>query len=977
MCETEPLFEALKDELADVSDYIITSMPERFRSGSLYGKHYGKHKLIQLNMQAIGDNVEVFTRTLMHEIQHAKQENKYRELLKKGRNFTAEEKNFIKSFQECKRVNKAKQEFYARHIKLLDDIIKEARDLTSEQKQAFINNLPVKQKDIVEHYLKLYNDYKNAVFEVEARKAGEFYAEEIRRLNSGKTGRAIGIRGERDVRAGSQTSTTQRQRRGSNTSRQYDAGTSEDVGIGLSGLRKRTEQQTIEDKAVKAAEDLFDYEDVNEILPKVKNSKFTIIKKIFTPISSRLDEINPRLKHAIRKFEFNLAMTENEYASTIQPFIAKLDKMPQADYAKYDLALKNGKIEIVNALNEKYGINQEYKAVRALLDKIRKEALDTDLEVGMIEDYFPRKVINPAAIIEHYSKSSFIRKYLREVDPNNMLSEEEKLIKINSALRGTNSAIKTTSSFTKGRKISSITKELNRYYKDSRSALVDYITNMNNAIQVRKFFGKGDNLDESIGNYTKNLLDSGLITPSEEAELKEILKSRFAQRGVSGIVSDLKNIGYIGAMGNPFSTITQIGDLAFTFYKNGVWNSVQGIAQTLSRKNNITKEDIGITNIAQEFESDSKTAKLVNKTFKIIGLEHVDRLGKETYINASFQRFKRLAENSIRNGKVQKNSGFYKELNPIFGTETARVIKDLSNGDISENVKYLLFCDISEFQPISLSEMPQVYLTSGNGRIAYMLKSYSLKLMDVYRNEVFRQMKTNPKKAIGNFARLTFYITMLGVGADSLKDFLMGREINLGDTFMDNIFKLAMLSKYQVENFRKDGIGKAILSSAIPPTNVFDDLYKDITDKKLYTGEKPITSIKTIRNIPVAGKLYYWWFGAGTEVKEKELKTKIREKYKKAYSNGGERTELQSVADFAQNRGFSEKEIKNLERQGHNAYTKPYEQELKAAFRNKDKTKTQNAMKNMEQKKVNPIDRRRIYNKVLKDYYKNRGFYQG
>ena len=977
LCETEPLFEALKDELADVSDYIITSMPERFRGGSLYGKHYGKHKLIQLNMQAIGDNVEVFTRTLMHEIQHAKQENKYRELLKKGRNFTAEEKNFIKSFQECKRVNKAKQEFYARHIKLLDDIMKRISSLNSKQKQEFIDNLPSKEREVVRKYLELYRNYKNAAFEVEARKSGEFYAEEIRNLNSGRFDRIAGIRRERDVRAGSQTSTTQRQRRGSNTSGQYDAGTSEDVGIGLSGLRKRTEQQTIEDKAVKAAEDLFDYEDVNEILPKVKNSKFTIIKKIFTPISSRLDEINPRLKHAIRKFEFNLAMTENEYASTIQPFIAKLDKMPQADYAKYDLALKNGKIEIVNALNEKYGINQEYKAVRALLDKIRKEALDTDLEVGMIEDYFPRKVINPAAIIEHYSKSSFIRKYLREVDPNNMLSEEEKLIKINSALRGTNSAIKTTSSFTKGRKISSITKELNRYYKDSRSALVDYITNMNNAIQVRKFFGKGDNLDESIGNYTKNLLDSGLITPSEEAELKEILKSRFAQRGVSGIVSDLKNIGYIGAMGNPFSTITQIGDLAFTFYKNGVWNSVQGIAQTLSRKNNITKEDIGITNIAQEFESDSKTAKLVNKTFKIIGLEHVDRLGKETYINASFQRFKRLAENSIRNGKVQKNSGFYKELNPIFGTETARVIKDLSNGDISENVKYLLFCDISEFQPISLSEMPQVYLTSGNGRIAYMLKSYSLKLMDVYRNEVFRQMKTNPKKAIGNFARLTFYITMLGVGADSLKDFLMGREINLGDTFMDNIFKLAMLSKYQVENFRKDGIGKAILSSAIPPTNVFDDLYKDITDKKLYTGEKPITSIKTIRNIPVAGKLYYWWFGAGTEVKEKELKTKIREKYKKAYSNGGERTELQSVADFAHNRGFSEKEIKNLERQGHNAYTKPYEQELKAAFRNKDKTKIQNAMKNMEQKKVNPIDRRRIYNKVLKDYYKNRGFYQG
>ena len=971
LCKTEPLFMELKDELSDVSDYIVTAMPQRLQRKGVFGKHYGSQKLIHLNMAAIGDNVEVFTRTLMHEIQHAKQESRYRELLSKGKNFTEKEKSFIKSFQECKRVNREKQNFYNKHRKFLDDIMKGLNGLNVEQKQNFINNLSPKERDIVDKYYELYENYKNAAFEVEARKAGKSYAEEIRRLNSGKTDRITGIRREWAVRAGSHGGSTEGQRRRSYPLGRYDAGASEDVGIGLSGLRRQAEQQNIADKAEKATEELLDYNNIDEILPKVKNSRFTILKKVFTPISTRLEEINPKLKYAIRKFEYDFTQTENKYAAAIKPFIEKLDKMPVADYAKYDLALKNGKTDIVNALNEKYGIKSEYKAVRNLLDKIRQEALDTDLEVGMIEDYFPRKVINPAAIIEHYSKSSFIRKYLREIDPYNTLSDEEKLAKINSALRGTNQAIKTTSSFTKGRKISSITKDLNRYYKDSRSALVDYITNMNNAIQVRKFFGKGDNLDESIGSYTKNLLDNGLISPAEETELKEILKSRFTQHGVSGIVSDLKNIGYVSTMGNPFSAITQIGDLAFTLYRNGVWNSFLGLKQTVSRNNNITKEDLGISKIAQEFESDSKTAKLVDKTFKFVGLDYIDRLGKETYINASYQRLKQQADKAIFDGKVQKKSKFYNELHDIFGKDTTKVIKDLSSGRISENVKYLLFCDISDFQPISLSEMPQVYLTSGNGRIAYMLKTYSIKLVDVYRNEVFRQMKTNPKKAIGNLVRLTFYTAMLGVGADSLKDLLMGREINLGDTFLDNIFKLAMLSKYQVENFRKDGIGKALLSSALPPTNVFDDLYKDITDKKIYTGEKPVTNIKTIRNIPFAGKLYYWWFGAGKEVREKEFKANRKADYLRALKTGNPDLSQRST-DKLVKAGYDTKAINKIKKRAESKYSEPYENAYKKALQQQNYNKVRNIADKLERDKVPATLRREIYLKALREYYSER-----
>lgn len=97
--------------------------------------------------------------------------------------------------------------------------------------------------------------------------------------------------------------------------------------------------------------------------------------KILTPISTRLEDINPVLKHALRKFELDSALAENRSAETIKPFVDKLDKMPESDYAKYDLALKNGRADIIDKLNKKYGISKEYQKVRELLDNIRDEAI--------------------------------------------------------------------------------------------------------------------------------------------------------------------------------------------------------------------------------------------------------------------------------------------------------------------------------------------------------------------------------------------------------------------------------------------------------------------------------------------------------------------------------------------------------------------------------------------------------------------------
>lgn len=939
------------------SDITISFVNEK--GMSKYGATLNATNHIYINIAKIGDDIPLLFETLGHEIKHIEQSVKFRKINSKPRNKrTLKEIKFCNEYKKGQEVNRKLALVSNEETNKIIKFIRENSPKTGLSSDNFAKKyLTEKNYNLYQNYKTAYNEYYDSEYEREAREQGT-----ITRGNADEF--------ERE------------QKRNGGYSRFDFAGrlfAQPILSTGKSNVRRIARrivgkgisfEESLENNSITKNDIILrDVNiDVDEILPKVKKPKDSVLERIFTPISTRLDKIDPTLKHAIRKFELDTALTENKYASIITPFIEKLSKMSEADYAKYDLALKNGRKETIINLNIKYGLMREYKNIRKLLDDIRNEAVKYGLDVGYIEDYFPRKVINPSAILEEYSKSSYIRKLLKEVDPNNTLSDDEKLEKINIALKGHNGAINANSSFVKNRKITEITKDLNRYYKDSKMALVDYITSMNNAIQTRKFFGKGDKLDESIGAYTRDLLEQGIISPNEEVKLKQILKARFNQKGIEGFVQDAKNIGYIFSMGNPFSAITQIGDFAFTLYRNGIFNTMVGLKKSLSG-NKISREDLGISKIAQEFESDSKTSKLVDKVFKLVGLEHIDSLGKETFINGALNRLQNEAKEAIANPKTSKTAKFYNNLRTIFGDESYEVLQDLSKGNVTDNVKYLLFSEISDFQPISLAEMPEVYLTSGNGRIFYMLKTYSIKLIDVYRNEVFRQFKTNPKLGLQNLIRLTFFVSLLGVGADGLKDLLMGREFDFEATFLDNILKLAMFSEYKLGESKKEGIGKSALALMLPPTNVLDDLYKDVLDEKLYSGEKPISKMRTFRNVPAIGKLYYWWFGGGLDVKEKEFKQNRKKDYIKSFKNK-DKDLFKSTTKKILDKGYSPKETKKFIKNSRNEYLKPYKQDMKLAFAHKDKDGVKKAMQKMKNDGIPESERKKIYKQVIDNYMK-------
>lgn len=621
---------------------------------------------------------------------------------------------------------------------------------------------------------------------------------------------------------------------------------------------------------------------IKESLGAITRSAGEGADKILGTISTRLKNIDPSLKTAIRDFEYNLANNTQRDRKSVAPFIKSIrDKnIPLRDYADLDLALKNGDTVKTQEIITKYGLEDEFAAVRATLEDLYRRADSVGYDIGYERNYFPRMIEDSAGMLEYLQKGedwSLIDEAIKakETELGRYLTTDEKATVVNTLVRGYPSG-KITLSETgamKARRIDIVDANLNQYYRDSVESLLRYVDTTNDAIEARRFFGVGKktdefaNVEDSIGTYILNLMADGKVKPSQEKELREILLARFNAKGTNGITRIYKNIAYIDTMGSITSAITQLGDLAFALYKGGPMRTVKAFTKAALGKSDITRADIGIEKIAQEFNDSSRSANAVTKVFKLIGLEKMDAIGKETLINASMGKLRSLANNPTPE--------FMRKLEAVFGSDSdtlVQVTDDLKAGAMTENTKLLAFNELLDVQPVALSEMPEMYLKGGNGRIFYMLKTYTIKLFDVYRNEIFSQMRTNPVQATKNLIYLTGSLLLMNATADEIKDLILNRETSLKDRTVDNILRLMGFSKFTIYEARQSGAASAIIKTILPPVKLADALVKDATN--IAKGEFEPDQAESIASIPLGGKLYYWWFGKGATKTEKKRKSK-------------------------------------------------------------------------------------------------------
>jgi len=579
-----------------------------------------------------------------------------------------------------------------------------------------------------------------------------------------------------------------------------------------------------------------------------------LIDKAFVPLSTRLLKIAPQLMYALRDFEFRKGMGAIQYMNRGKPMLEGAAKLSEADFAALGLALANRDVKKANEIIAKNGLEKEFAEVHKVYDDLHAAAETVGLDMGYIEDYWPRRVADAEGLLNYFrDKDSWspIKAALemREKDVGYLLTDSEKADFISKLLRGhgATSIWLRLPANARARLIDVITPEMYRFYKPFTQAFIDYVEALNMAIETRRFFGKDINANNThIGEYVRQLVEDEMITVAQESKVREIIAARFNEKGSDPGVNMYKNIAYIYTMNSPINALSQLPDLAFPIYKNGIVRTVQA----LFSKKILTKEDVGIGNIVAEFSDSTSTGRAVTQLFRMIGLDKIDRLGKETLINSSLQRLF---------NEAQTNPELGSRLEVIFGDGAPKVLSDLKNRVISDEVKFLTFCDVLDFQPTALSEMPEGYVTGGNWRIAYMLKSYSVKVLDVYHREVFEQMKTDPVKGIQNLIRLTLALAAIGAPVAWLKDFILGKTQEFTDYMIQGLIQQVGFSKYTMIQARKDGIVRSLITSLLPPIVLLDDIQRDIQ------GEKDISDWRVWSHVPLVGTFFHWWFGGGNK----------------------------------------------------------------------------------------------------------------
>lgn len=386
--------------------------------------------------------------------------------------------------------------------------------------------------------------------------------------------------------------------------------------------------------------------------------------------------------------------------------------------------------------------------------------------------------------------------------------------------------------------------------------------------QIKEILGDIDHVEDSIGRLIVDLAEKGFVHVKDEKVIRDLLVSRFNSLKLEKVAITARDVSTIVALNDITNAITQISDLTYSAFKFGLWNTFKG----MKKVEGLTREDLGLKHIAEEFRGASGVSAWLNTQLKIIGLDLIDGFAKNTAINASVYSARQ---------KVKKNDKtFIEKLDFLFGEELSqKVQKDLSENKITDEIIFLAFNDLADIQPITTDQMTRGYQSAF--KPLYVLKTYSIKALDILRNDCFskitiglQKLKTDKAEAIallsegvGNLIKLQLFLWLFGLPQDLLKDLVGNREFDIPEHVIDNLLIFGVFNRFLVNKVAANPANIYFENVKLPAGQAVGDLWTGIN--QVQKGKKEVKDLYVWSRVPIVGKLYYNWLGGK---KEKRVK---------------------------------------------------------------------------------------------------------
>lgn len=386
--------------------------------------------------------------------------------------------------------------------------------------------------------------------------------------------------------------------------------------------------------------------------------------------------------------------------------------------------------------------------------------------------------------------------------------------------------------------------------------------------QINEILGSAEHVEDSIGRLIVDLAQKGVIHVKDERAVRDILVARFNSLRIEKFALGVRDVSTIVTLNDITNALTQITDFTFSAFKFGLFDTIQG----MKKVEGLTREDLGIKNIAEEFRGASALSKWLNLQLKVIGLDLIDGFAKNTAINASVL--------SARKKAKANNKKFDEHLKFLFGEQAGQVKKDLIEGKTTDEIIFIAFNDLADIQPITTDQMTGGY--QSGFKPFYVLKTYSIKALDILRNECFskissgiRNLKENNEEGkkliaegLGNIIKLQLFMWLFGLPQDLLKDLIANKEFDIPEHVIDNIIIFGIFNRYLIKKTSENPANIYLENIKLPALQAVGDLWTGIQQVK--KGKKKVKDLYVWSRVPVVGKIYHNWFG-GKKNKRVEL----------------------------------------------------------------------------------------------------------
>lgn len=612
---------------------------------------------------------------------------------------------------------------------------------------------------------------------------------------------------------------------------------------------------------------------------------------ILGSVSTRTKELSAPVMNKLRKLDFDTSVQTHRYIERTENFRKAYMKVPRADRGKLALALDNSDTAAAKSILIKHNGEEGLKAfndVRSVLDDLHKGLDDAGLKLNKLENYFPRNVKNPDKFIKSLGgnlrgkieKQLYDKARSLKLAGIHQLEPEIKATVINQVIRGVGGK-GGKAGYQQERTINQVTEDMLKYYDSPINALDNYVRRTVADIEKRKFLGrdnvvsKGEkwkiDIDDSVGAFIAKEINTGNASYKVADELADIVALRIGQgeKQPHWFIRKLRDIGYATTLANPVSASIQFGDLGAAAYQNKVRNTAVGMLKGDKR---VSMKELGLDDlISSELNAAMDTSRFLGNALKYSGFRAADRIGKNAVLRGAYVKATNMAK--TKEGVRELAKKYRKQ----FGTEEFNKLIDELNADqVTDRVKFYLWNELADVQPISLAEMPKKYLAAPNGRILYALKSFTIKQLDMVRRGVYQELRAgNKKQAAKNAVAFATLVGGTNSIVEGLKDVALGRKDmdafieEVDDGIVEHIARTMFFDRYNREKFGEQGnLTGGIVNLLAPPMSYINAPIQDAMALASEDGlpeNRPVPFGRTISQVPLFGRVFDNFFNGGLE----------------------------------------------------------------------------------------------------------------